>query len=233
MNKPIKWPAIFVAGLLALAGVWALTWAIRSGPGAPAHPLRPQWEFTGDALGTTYSVKVVTDKPADGSDYATCQNAIVAALNDVNDKMSTYRDNSELSRFNQFQSTKPFHLSKETLKVFEAAQHISELSGGAFDVTVGPLVNAWGFGPDKRTLTGPDEATLQKLRKRVGYHYLTINPKAGTIAKSRPDVYCDLSAIAKGYSVDKIAHAIDALGFPNYMIEVGGEVRTKIGRAHV
>lgn len=184
-------------------------------------------EFTGETMGTTYSVKVAASGERWAEAAAKTGPAIQAALDRVNERMSTYRPDSELSRFNRSAETTPFSLSRETLEVFQIAQRVSEVSGGAFDVTVGPLVNAWGFGPERREEKVLSDEEIAKLRERVGYRMLEIDVAAGTIRKQRPDMYCDLSAVAKGYGVDCVAAALERLGIGNYMIEVGGEVRTR------
>ncbi len=109
--------------------------------------------------------------------------------------------------------------------MFAMAREISEASGGAFDITVGPLVNAWGFGPENPTPDGPSDEELIALRERVDYRKVEVNVEECTIRKARPDIYCDLGAIAKGYAVDLVAVVLEDLGFTNYMVEVGGEVR--------
>ena len=175
----------------------------------------------GEALGTFYTITVAMP-PACMSEERTRELAD-ATLDRVNTRMSTYLDDSELSRFNQYDGQAPFHLSQETYKVFEIARTISEQSGGAFDITVGPLVNAWGFGP-AALKNPPDDAKVKELLERTGYEKLTLLPE-NTLTKSRPDVYCDLSAIAKGYAVDAVAEAFEKAGITRYMIEVGGEIR--------
>jgi FAD:protein FMN transferase len=191
----------------------------------PQDPSGDMWRFEGMALGTSWSVAIA--HPLDRSETAAArvQLAVEAALDQVDSKMSTWREDSELSRFNRHRSTDPFPLSIETLAVLEAAQQISEESGGAFDVTVGPLVNIWGFGPDVRTLTVPDQTTLDGLLRQVGYDNLEIDLDAETARKRLPEIYVDLSAIAKGYAVDVIAESLERLAYENYMVEVGGEIR--------
>jgi len=181
-----------------------------------------QKTFQGGALGTTYMVKVVG---AGGLGRHVIQGAIMFELDLVDARMSTYREDSELSRFNRFTGSEPFPMSEETLEVFRRAMAISEETEGAFDITVGPLVNAWGFGPEPASPDGPDDATLAALRERVGYRNLII--EEGAVRKSRPDIYCDLSAIAKGYAAERIARALDRLQVSRYLVEVGGEIVAK------
>lgn len=182
--------------------------------------------LSGQTMGTTYVVKVVL--PGGVSyDNKYLTDLIQKPLDEVNARMSTFREDSELSRFNQFLDTTPFAVSKETAEVFAMAQRVSQASDGAFDVTGGPLVNAWGFGPPGRATQTPTEEELERLRRRVGYRLLEVNAEEGALRKARPDIYCDLSAIAKGYGVDKVAEALERAGFTDYMVEIGGEVRAR------
>jgi thiamine biosynthesis lipoprotein len=111
--------------------------------------------------------------------------------------------------------------------VFQLALGISEQTGGVFDITVGPLVNAWGFGPDSVPATPLSDAEVASLLAHTGYGKLTLDPDNLTVSKADPEVYCDLSAIAKGYAVDRVGLALEEAGFFDYMAEVGGEVRTR------
>jgi thiamine biosynthesis lipoprotein len=181
--------------------------------------------FEGSTMGTTYTVKVIAPKLTEAERAATGE-AIRGALDAVDGSMSTYKPDSELSRFNRYGDGRPFKLSVETIRVFLLAREVSAATDGAFDVTVGPLVNAWGFGPVNRA-EPPTEAELGAVRARVGYQKLAIDAQALTISKGHPDMYADLSAIAKGFGVDQVAAALDARGLANYMVEVGGEVRVK------
>ena len=139
--------------------------------------------------------------------------------------MSTYRPESEISRFNRARSTDPFPVSADTLAVLRHAREISELTGGAFDVTVGPLVDAWGFGPAGEPAAPPTEGDIERLRRQVGFRKLRIDHAASSIRKLVPGLSCDLSALAKGYAVDRVADRLHAEGIDSYLIEVGGEVR--------
>ena len=191
----------------------------------PPVPKTQRFRFTGPTMGTTYIVKVV---PTD--DYSDALNTELAhrisdALENVNALMSTYQPDSELSRFNASRSLEPFSISKETAEVFACAQAVSRATNGALDVTIGPLVNAWGFGPEVRSGV-PGDAEIDALRKRVGYEKLVLDLDNNTIRKTIPDLYCDLSAVAKGYAVDRVAELLEAMGL-DYFVEVGGEVRAR------
>lgn len=214
-RETVRWLAV-------LAAVVVLTACGDSRPPAGGPKVI---SFQGNTMGTTYTVKVVA--PAlSGRERVATQEAIRAALDAVDQSMSTYKPESELSQFNGYGAGRPFRLSPATVRVLLLAREVSAATGGAFDVTVGPLVNAWGFGPVKRA-EPPTEAELEAVRARVGYRKLVIDAQALTVTKADPDMYVDLSAIAKGYGVDQVAAALDARGLANYMVEVGGEVRVK------
>ena len=158
-------------------------------------------------------------------DPAVLQAAVQQRLDRVEERMSHYRPDSEVSRFNGARSTAPQPMSAETLGVVAEALAVSRESGGAFDVTVGPLVDAWGFGPAGRAPAAPEEAALAALRTRVGFGLLEIDSAASTLRKRRAEVVIDLSAIAKGYAVDAVASLLAELGVRNYLVEIGGELR--------
>ena len=193
--------------------------------------------IAGATMGTTFTVTVAAgDAAAVGAPRAASravgglaavdlQAAVQRRLDGIEGRMSHYRADSELSRFNRARTTEPWPLSRETLGVVAEALAVSRASGGAFDVTVGPLVDAWGFGPGGRAPAAPDEAALAALRGRVGAELLEVDLAAGTLRKRREDVVVDLSAIAKGYAVDTVATLLDDLGFGDYLVEIGGELR--------
>jgi len=189
---------------------------------APEQP-RAITEITGLTMGTTSTVKIVTG-PLEVAAQQAVQREIEATLTQVNAEMSTYQADSELSKLNASTLTAVQPASAPLHAVLTEALHIGRLSHGAFDVTVGPLVNAWGFGPDGEQ-TPPDAETTAALRLRVGLDKLSLG--AGTVTKARPDVYIDLSAIAKGHGVDRIAATLESLGHSEYLVEIGGELRAR------
>ena len=174
-------------------------------------------------MGTAYRVKVVSKHLSDVG-KSRIDEAIRRELDSVNAKMSTYQADSELSRFNRHRTTEPFPLSVDVIEVLSEARRISEATGGAFDITVGPLVDAWGFGPVKLDRI-PSESRLAELRQSVGWENIEIGA-AATARKRHPATQADLSAIAKGYAVDRVSQALADLDYGNHMVEVGGEVRT-------
>ena len=140
--------------------------------------------------------------------------------------MSTYLETSEISRFNASESTDWFSVSPEFAEVVAFAQQVSGRTGGAFDVTVGPLVDAWGFGPEGRPDEIPGEQKLEQLRQRVGYEKLAVRQDPPAIRKSVPGLQVDLSAIGKGHGVDRIVELLQDAGAKDIFVEIGGEVRT-------
>jgi thiamine biosynthesis lipoprotein len=202
--------------LIVLMGMtW---WRFQNAPPQTIHT------FQGKTMGTTYTVKVSSDT-MDNVARKAVDARIQKELQRVEDLMSTYDPESELSQFNRLAAGIPSVISPETLEVFLEAQRVSKLSNGAFDVTVGPLVDAWGFGPSELSEEVPDPAVLETLRESVGFKYLQINSSLLTVTKRKNGIVCDLSALAKGYGVDRVAEALNELHWENYLVEVGGELR--------
>ena len=150
---------------------------------------------------------------------------INALLAEVNRQMSTYQSDSEISQFNRLQSTEWVGVSSDFVYVLNIAQTISKWSDGAFDITVGPLVNLWGFGPEAVPERIPSADSIAVRMAWSGYDKIEVANDA--IKKSVPEVYCDLSAVAKGFGVDRVASYLDSLDIHHYFIEIGGELRTK------
>ncbi len=181
--------------------------------------------LNGLTMGTTYTIKIVPN------DIALKQNILHTDIENIlvgiNQTMSTYISDSELSRFNQAKTTYWQTLSADLYQVIEHGNSVSLLSNGAFDMTVGPLVKLWGFGADPLTRAVPSEAAIRAVKQHTGYEKLTFDKPAKRIVKTDPDIYIDLSGIAKGFAVDKIAHYLDAHGFNHYLVEIGGELIAK------
>lgn len=188
-----------------------------------ATPVRRVREFRGKTMGTTYMVKVAG---APEIDDATLQIKVDAELRSVNDQMSTYLKSSEISQFNRSASTDWFDVSPEFAMVVDAALAISEKTGGAFDVTVGPLVNAWNFGSTERTGSVPDQETIDRLLAVTGYQKLQVRLDPPALRKQIPDLQIDLSSIAKGHGVDRVVEMLNEMGASDVFVEIGGEVRT-------
>ena len=196
-------------------------------PAAPAQDATVV-VFSGPTMGTRYTVRVVTP-PLDDRGREQIQIAIETELDLADRLLSTWDPTSEISRFNAHASTEPFALAPETVGLLGIAREVGELSGGAFDITVGPLVAAWGFGPGGPPSKPPSPEELSELRARVGGDRLTVDVAAATVAKARPDVAVDLSALVPGWTADRIAGALEALGHGNFIVDIGGEV---VARGH-
>lgn len=204
-----KWPA---AQLLAILFILVLISGCQDKP-------QDIKAYQGITMGTTFTVKWVPNQQE-----SVDTNAINQALVDVNQAMSTYIDDSELSIINRLPANNTVEPSAQLHAILVKADEISTKSSGAFDVTVGPLVNLWGFGPDGRIIKSPDQNEIDDIRDRVGYRFLELSSKSLTKHK---DSYIDLSAIAKGYGVDVIATLLENSGVHSYLIEIGGELRAK------
>ena len=208
----------------SVAGVLLLVLLAAAAGCQPADSSR-EYRFRGSSMGTTFEVKVVAS-PFPKQRQEAVREAIRAQLQDVDGKMSTYREASEISRLNRSRQTTPHPLSRETFAVLEEAQRISQVTGGAFDVTVGPLVNAWGFGPAPQPASLPTAAEIEHLKLRSGWAKIELHPRDSTILKQEPALYLDLSAIAKGYAVDRLSEILAEMSLARHMVELGGEVRT-------
>jgi thiamine biosynthesis lipoprotein len=177
----------------------------------------------GEVMGTTWSATVV--RPPAGVDAAELRRELQARLDRVNALMSTWLDDSELSRVNAAPAGEWLPLSRETLEVLDLSREAWRLTAGAFDVTVGPLVDLWGFGPVETGDAEPDAAALEAARAGVGFDAIELRSEPPGLRKAWPR-RIDLSAVAKGYAVDLAAAYLEQLGVAGYLLEVGGELRS-------
>jgi thiamine biosynthesis lipoprotein len=176
--------------------------------------------LTGPTMGTTYNIKFV---PVDKLDEKVLKKQIDQLLLDINQLMSTYIKDSELSQFNQWKSVEPFSMSLQTIEVLKEAKRLGKISVGLLDVTVGPLVNLWGFGPQSRPEKIPSDKLIQATRQLVGLEKLILGPTWAS--KTNPNLYVDLSTIAKGYAVDQVTQLLKTYKIENLLVEIGGEMR--------
>jgi thiamine biosynthesis lipoprotein len=204
--------------LLGALGTAALAACNRTGP---ASELRVH--LTGETMGSVWNVKL---DPRGSHAPEALADAVRGALQAVDQRMSLYRPESELSAFNAAPAGVPIPLSPDLVGVLLAARDVSAWSDGAFDVTVAPAVETWGFGIRKHTVV-PPASDVAAQRSKVDWRALELDAARGTALKTVAGLRADLNGIAKGYGVDVAARALDALGVAHYMIEVGGEVRTK------
>jgi len=178
--------------------------------------------FSGATMGTTYNLSI-----ADRSlriERSVLQAGVDGILGAVNEAMSTYRGHSELSRFNASKSTAWTPASRDTLTVLNEALRVSRLSDGAFDPTVGPLVNHWGFGPERGGLPERPERDVGQITQRVSYRHFHLRHSPAAMRRDRGGVQVDLSGIAKGFALDKVGTYLRKAGLRNFLFEIGGEI---------
>jgi thiamine biosynthesis lipoprotein len=177
-------------------------------------------------MGTTYHVVVVSRGGAGG-----LKPRIDARLDQLERTFSTYVEDSELNRFSRLDRVgEPFPASPDLLHVMKVASRVHVLSGGAWDATVRPLVDLWGFGPSPPVREPPSDERIAALLSRVGFGSIEIRPP-GALVKRRAGLALDLSSIAKGYGVDAVAELVRGQGFRDFLVEIGGEVRGEGTRA--
>jgi len=179
--------------------------------------------LSGQTMGTTWSVVMLPG--SDGTDANKLKQLLQARLDQINGLMSTYDPASEISRFNNQISTDWFDISEDTSQVIELSLAISHLSGGAFDISVGPLVELWGFGATEQSKNIPSEDQISKALDRVGYEKIRLRSEPAAVSKQEPELRIDLSAVAKGYAVDALATILEQQNIRNYLLEIGGELK--------
>lgn len=189
---------------------------LLSACGADKRPL----ELSGYALGTTWHVTLVPDGRE--VDLDTVRALVEGQLDRVNRSMSTYLPDSEINRFNNSTIGTWQTPSAEFLTVLDAAIAIGDETAGGYDITVGPLVDLWGFGPGEPLVGMPSRAAVSEARDKVGLDSLE---RKGDTARRIKDIQLDFSSIAKGYAVDLVTEALQANGIQNLLVEVGGEIR--------
>jgi thiamine biosynthesis lipoprotein len=177
--------------------------------------------LVGRTMGTTYHIKIIA--PA-SDDMDAVHRKIDRRLEQINQSMSTFRKESEISRFNRLTATgKPFAVSSDFMKVMRVAGAIYDVTGGAWDGTVLPLIELWGFGRSAPIDKVPSPAAIAKAREDVGFKNIDLSTD-GFLKKRRAHVTVDLASIAKGYGVDSVAEVVRESGYRNYLVEIGGEV---------
>ena len=176
----------------------------------------------GNTMGTTYSVKIRNIIEKQG-EINTIQSKIDSTLKDLNQQVSTYIPDSDITKFNESNSLDWIEIPLHFQKVIEKALEVYTISNGAFDVTVHPVVRLWGFGKDGRKWVPPEENQVKIARESIGSQYL--HQSGSRIKKDLPGLEIDLSAIAKGYGVDLVFDLLGNLGYHEFMVEIGGEVR--------
>jgi len=185
----------------------------------------PELKLSGDALGTRYNITLIA--PPAELHKEQLSERIVNTLERIDELASTWREDSQLSLFNANPSAGWINVSAELCSAIESSLEISRLSNGAFDITVGPLVNLWGFGPAGDSGEPPDQDAIAAAMQDVGYEQLQVDCKRPALHKQHPGLYVDLSGWAKGLAVDEVALLLKRSGLENYMVEIGGELTVR------
>ena len=190
---------------------------------AACKPGQAVLRFSGLTMGTGYSVVAVDHgRKLAESDLRT---AVDAALAEVNAQMSNWDSRSEISRFNAAHTTEPVAISPELAHVIAGANIVHEASGGSFDITLSPLIELWGFGSGGQSGAAPEAEAIAAALAEAGQGQ-TLRLDGAQLAKSHPGASLFLSAIGKGYGVDRVAQALAGLGLTDFMIEIGGDLYT-------
>lgn len=174
----------------------------------------------GRIFGTFFQVSIGTQHDFDETEI---KEGVLAVLNEVDRQMSTYREDSVLNQVNRAPLGEAVEVPEALFYVLQLGYDIAELSDGAFDFTVGGLVNLWGFGPEGRITSAPDEDELQQRLQEVGYRFVTLDANNRTVTR-HADVFIDLSGIAKGYGVDAVSEYLLEQGLDNHLVNIGGDL---------
>lgn len=221
-NKPSI--AAFILTAVALS-VWMVSGYLKS----PTH-----FMITGSTMGTQYSIKYHLqnhDHHNHNSDHQLqphqLKKAVESTLQQLNHILSTYDPQSEISRWNTWLSRSPMVVDYHLIKITSMAKQIHAFSNGAYDPTIGTLIDLWGFGSQPNQLAPPEPDQIEAARMQVGFDHLVIDKIHSTLQKSIPTLQLNLSSIAKGYAVDQLAELIDHRGGQDYLVEIGGELKAK------
>jgi thiamine biosynthesis lipoprotein len=183
----------------------------------------PVTTWQGRTMGSDFTVKIVDGKLS--AEQVTALKAeIEKTLAEVNRQMSNYQPDSEISRFNRAPAKIPFKVSADFAKVLRLALDLSRQSNGAFDPTLGPLINLWGFGEKNQEHTVPSAGLLQAAMAKTGWQNLTITTTP-ELVKDLPDLALDLGAVAKGFGVDEMIRVLRSHDLENVYASIAGEVR--------
>ena len=184
--------------------------------------------LSGEAQGTTWHITI-----ADRADAPAVRAAVQRRLHEIDLALSNYQSDSELMRFNRAPPGQWIALGPDLYHVLKSSERISRLSDGAFDITVAPLIDLWGFGPQpvdpqhppsQHHDHVPDDAAIAAARARVGFRFLEVDAGEPRARKQR-DLSIDVNGIAQGYTVDVLADLLAGMGYKNFLVEVGGELR--------
>ena len=177
--------------------------------------------LSGATMGTTYSVKYVESSDVDRKLVAV---KVAQLLEFIDQSMSTYKHDSELNKLNNAAVGEGFPVSSSLWRLLLVADRVFQVTDGAFDPTVGPLVDLWGFGPVLNRDVIPAQVEIEALRTRIGFHHLKFLPSRQSVEKQE-NIRLDLSAIAKGFAAEQVAELLVDMQVSNFLVEVGGELR--------
>jgi FAD:protein FMN transferase len=182
--------------------------------------------LSGRAMGTHWSVKFAQPESPLRPDVV--QQQVAERLEQLEQMFSTFRTQSEVSRFNDFDDVAWFSVAPEMTQVAEQSRKISALTAGAFDVTVYPLVRLWGFGPVRRSGSMPTGAEIVSTRAFVDWRRLEVRANPPALRKLRRDVQVDFSSMAKGFAADAVSALLTRLGAEHHLVQVGGDVKSGV-----
>ncbi|HSS63780.1 MAG TPA: FAD:protein FMN transferase [Gammaproteobacteria bacterium] len=216
----------YLGGTLAVAARLAVPGSVAALAGCGASGARDALtRLAGPTMGTGYRVSLPQRLSTEEAESVRA--GVEAALGRVDTLMSTYRPESELSRFNLAGAGEWIDLSPDTATVIGEAMRVGSVSGGGFDVTVGPLVDLWGFGPAEGKNSVPSDEAIADASARTGADALQFDPARGLLRKNRSGLGMDLCGIAKGHAVDLVAAYLETMGFDSFLIDVGGELNAR------
>ncbi|MDD6176867.1 MAG: FAD:protein FMN transferase [Succinivibrionaceae bacterium] len=182
-------------------------------------------KVNGKTMGTFYNITVVGNYPGGSHEL---KHDAEEVLNRLNQEMSPFDKNSTISKFNAFQSTEPFEVPFEVAEAIMQSLKVGSQIEGTSDITVGPLINAWGFGPNKFEKVPTDEEIAQaKSQTGIDKLHVEVSAYKSYLRKDIPNLYIDLSSIGEGFGADKLAELMDSKGIENYMVSIAGAIRTK------
>ena len=189
------------------------------------HNHQPYMEMSGETMNTFYNIRIRTNR-----ENNLLHNAIKEKLKQINQEMSVFELSSEINHINNDTTGAWLELSPEMAEIMHQTYNIYHKSNGAFDPTIAPLIDLWGFGPSYRNQRIPEQAAIKETLKTTGFSNLQFSKNFHLLKKKHPEIKMNLSALAKGYAVEKIYELIKNIGYQHFVIEIGGEVKASGNR---
>ncbi|WP_318357354.1 FAD:protein FMN transferase ApbE [Enterobacter sp.] len=193
---------------------------------SPAPTVPAATVLSGKTMGTSWRVSVIG---LDQTQATALQQKIQSQLDADDQLLSTWKKDSALMRFNASESLSPWPVSEAMADIITGAMRIGTKTDGAMDITVGPLVNLWGFGPQNQPVTTPTDEQIAAAKARTGLQHLTVTQEAGRqyLQKDLPDLFVDLSTVGEGYAADHLARLMEQEGIVRYLVSVGGALASR------